>query len=84
MSDALKSKIQKIFTEIYFRFDGTNFESITSSEYDHGYTDLASYMGRPFVTGSSYGGWNKKTEIMNMASGNYEWESGPDFPYLRK
>ena len=42
-------------------------------------------MGRPFVAGNNNADdSSKKTEIMNMASGNYEWESAPDFPYLRR
>ena len=62
---------------IFSSFDGTNFEETTSSTYPHKEARLATYEGRPFTMG---GEGNSKTEIMNMESGKYEWEEGPDFP----
>ena len=70
---------------IRLRFDGTTFEDITSTAYSHAWADLATYMGRPFVTGNNIAdGSSKVTEIMNMESGNYEWERLAGFPQGRR
>ena len=63
------------------RFDGTNYEDITSTAYSHAHASLATYMDRPFVAGNNIAdGSSRVTEIMNMESGNYEWERLASFP----
>ena len=63
------------------RFDGTNYEDITSTAYSHAHASLATYMDRPFIAGNGIADSSSKvTEIMNMESGNYEWERLAGFP----
>ena len=65
-------------------YDGTNFAESTNSNYGHFQSRLGSYLQRPFVVGGRLGqSHNSKTEIMNMETGNYEWEIAPDFPESR-
>ena len=67
------------------RFDGTTYEDITSTAYTHTWADLATYRGRPFVTGNNNAdGSSKVTEVMNMESGDYEWERLAGFPQGRR
>ena len=69
-------KIKRI--TLSFRFDGNGFGQIDDSKYDHKYTTLGSYQGRPFVTGSR-DPYNVKTEIMSTSS--LKWGSAPDYPF---
>ena len=68
----------KLF-HILFRFDGISVEKAKSTTYEHKYIlQLATYRGQPLTTGSDEPK-NAKTEIMSLATG--EWESGPDYPF---
>ena len=77
--------IKRISYNFVFKsYDGTNFAEGTNSNYGHFAGRLGSYLQRPFVVGGYNGqSYNSKTEIMNMETGNYEWEIAPDFPGSR-
>ena len=63
----------------FFRFDGNNFKTEPSSNYPHReVTTLGSYKGMPFVTGSGYPD-NKKTEILDYNS--KQWNVVADYPF---
>ena len=62
-----------------FRFNGKSVEEAQFTAFEHDYIlHLATYLGRPFTTGS-YSPNHAKTEIMSLETG--EWESGPDYPF---
>ena len=63
----------------FSRFDGNSFRVESSSNYPHAYVNvLGVYKGAPFVTGS-YSPANKKTEILDYAS--KQWNNAADYPF---
>ena len=65
---------------ILLRFDGENFDDVSSTKFSHIQTlGLAKYREQPLTTGSYGYEPNSKTEIMNLVMG--QWEDGPDYPY---
>ena len=63
----------------FSRFDGYTFKVESSSNYSHSMVDaLGVYKEAPFVTGS-YTPSNKKTEILDYAS--KQWNLVADYPF---
>ena len=63
----------------FSRFEGNSFKVESSSNYPHAYVNvLGVYKGAPFVTGS-YSPGNKKTEILDYASN--QWNVAADYPF---
>ena len=63
----------------FSRFDGNSFKVESSSNYPHTYVNvLGVYKGAPFVTGS-HNPANKKTEILDYAS--KQWNPVADYPF---
>ena len=74
------SSLLEIIISNKIRFDGISVEEAKSTTFEHDYIyHLAKYLGQPFTTGSGWGPYHAKTEIMRLESG--EWESGPDYPF---
>ena len=64
----------------FSRFDGKSVKVESTSNYPHSRVNaLGVYKGAPFVTGSYYQGYNKKTEILNYAS--KQWNLVADYPF---
>ena len=77
-----KWKNYDLFEIIYFlSFDGVNFETVTSSKCDHGYTlGLTNYRGSPMTTGSAHNTeCFVKTEVYNFHINR--WNDAPDYPF---
>ena len=76
--------IRKLFSHesrfnSFSRFDGNSFKVESPSTYSHSQVDaLGVYKGAPFVTGS-YSPLNKKTEILDYAS--QQWNVVADYPF---
>ena len=63
----------------FSRFDGNSFKVESSSNYPHSRVNvLGVYKGAPFVTGS-YDNANKKTEILDYSS--KQWNVVADYPF---
>ena len=63
----------------FSRFDGNSVKVESSSNYSHGRVNvLGVYKGAPFVTGS-FNPYNKKTEILDYAS--KQWNVVADYPF---
>ena len=70
----------------YSSYDGEEFgELINKSTYTHSFVQLGKYNDSPFVTGSfqtnNATNNNNKTEIFNMTTSSWEYESSYDYPY---
>ena len=64
----------------FLRFDGNSFKLESSSNYPHTYVNvLGVYKGAPFVTGSYNDLPNKKTEILDYDS--KQWNILADYPF---
>ena len=64
----------------FLRFDGNSFKRESSSNFPHTYVNvLGVYKGAPFVTGSYYPSSNKKTEILDYSS--KQWNVVADYPF---
>ena len=72
---------KKISFENVFSFDGTNFKSEASSQFNHFVLALGSYRNSPFVTGHDSDTNGLKTEILDYEAG--EWKQVADYPFSK-
>merc|ERR1712113_493955 len=65
-------------------FDGVSYmdNKIANTTYQHSFTELASFEGKPFITGDYQGPYtnNAKTEIYNL-NDDSTWYQAADYPY---
>ena len=83
----MDATVKYIYSRLIRDSDGTEEfgEAPNNSMYTHSFVQLGKYNGSPFVTGSfqtnNVTNNNNKTEIFDMNTNSWEYESSNDYPY---
>ena len=80
---SISTKPWVILLILFWRFDGSSYQSAGSSEYSHGSTHgMANYRGKALTTGCYSGNCGVKTELMDMTT--LTCSAGPDYNLTSK
>ena len=78
---------QESFKNIDFSYEGEEVPTFpevpNDSMFSHSFVELGNYRGSPFVTGSfqTNDTNNNRTEVFNLATNSWDYDSSYDYPY---